>query len=317
LKANTRPSSRPLHATRPTTILPSTITRNTAGSALIRIGETRVLAGTTLYIGKPSPNHPNCGDISIQLDMGPICGPKYNSSNRIPSLEYKWNASHKQQGLDKHKAIESWITRTLLHPSRHSKTKGSILDLEQLGIEEHKSAWRIVVSIMVLNYDGNIEDAAFLAAVAALKDTVLPPVKTVRDVNGNEILALDSDFQDMELTALKEVKMRGKQIQLDCIPIPLTVGLFIMNDDEKENYKILVDPTGQEEEVLDGIMSIVVGFPVTEEANYDLSSNHEINILSVNKPGGKVVVTPKDIAACMHLCQGRAQELVPVITQIE
>lgn len=326
LKSNTRPSSRPLHTTRPTTVLPSTLTRNTNGSALIRMGETRVLAGTSLLIGKPSPSSPSCGDLTIHLDMGPMCHAKYNTNQRISQLEYKWNANYHQQSLDKQRAIESWLMRTLVLPSRQSNFNSDkgILDLEQLGIETHKSAWRIVVSVVVLNYDGNVEDAALLAVVAALKDTLLPPSKVVRDESGNEVIALNTT--ELGSVSINEQR-QGKMLKLNYIPIPLTIGFFLMNEDGTRNrrnmnmggnigrnkYKMLIDPTAQEEQVLDGIMSIVIAM---DEADIGKDSTKKMNILSVNKPGGRVVVKAQDIAACMHLCKGRAMELTPILAKI-
>lgn len=344
LKVNTRPSARPLHTARPTTILQSTLTRNASGSALVRIGETRVLAGTTLMVGKPSASSPKCGDISIKIDMGPLCSPKYNSSNRIQPLEYKWNANYQQQSLDKQRSIESWIMRTLIYPSRNNhnsninssftntKSNGSVIDLEQLGIEEHKSAWRIVVSVLILNYDGNVEDAAFLAVVAALKDTVLPPTKTVANEIGMEVVALNTSNLDGLNNNQNESNNErvGKRLQLNCIPIPLTFGFFLVHEKDGDNgnimepthiksmnrrneYKMIVDPDEMEENVIDGFMSIVVGVDANREQD-DL--NKEILVLSVNKPGGKVIVKAQDIAACMQLCKGRALELAPILSKM-
>lgn len=252
-----------------------------------------------------------------------MCSPKYNGSNRVQTLEYKWNRNYKQQSLDKQRSIESWIMRTLIHPCRHGNknSNGSLLDLEQLGIEQHKSAWKIVVHIIVLNYDGNVEDAALLAAFAALKDTVLPPTKIIRDDAGNEVVALNNTSQQGQgIDNENNGDRKGKRLVFNFIPVPLTVGFVLMPKSEKEmetennddEYKILVDPTGQEEDVLDGIMSIVVGVATPHE----IGNGNNVNILSVNKPGGKVIVKAQDVAACMQLCQGRAQELEPILAKI-
>ena len=310
--------------------MPSTITRNTYGSSLIRIGETRVLAGTTLQVGKPSSSYPNRGDISINLDMGPICSPKYNQMNRIQPLDYQWNGTLFQQSLDKQKAIESWLMRTLIHPSRHHSGNGTkcsnhgeMLDLEQLIIEPHKSAWHVIVSVIVLNYDGNIEDAALMAAVTALLDTVLPPTKVVTDGNGNDVVAL------LDEPGSNDFINSGKRLKLNFVPIPLTIGLFqyqVDNDGEDEGgknqtdlvYKMLVDPTGEEESILSGIMSIVIGLHCVDDGkgDYTVEIGKKSHILSINKPGGDVIVKSKDIAACMQLCRGRAIELAPILKQI-
>jgi len=63
--------------------------------------------------------------------------------------------------------IESFVQRTLV--------RSGIVELSDLGIQEGKIAWKLVVSIVCLNHDGNIEDASLLAALTALSDTKLPP----------------------------------------------------------------------------------------------------------------------------------------------
>lgn len=54
-------------------------------------------------------------------------------------------------------------------------------DKEGLCIIQGKLVWSVSVSIHVLNDDGNLFDAVFLAAVLALKNTRLPEVTMARD----------------------------------------------------------------------------------------------------------------------------------------
>ena len=49
-----------------------------------------------------------------------------------------------------------------------------MIDLEKLCIEPGKEVWINFVDIYVLDYDGNLFDAAFLGAVAALKTAMVP-----------------------------------------------------------------------------------------------------------------------------------------------
>lgn len=55
------------------------------------------------------------------------------------------------------------------------------IDKEGLCILSGKLVWSVTVSLHLLNDDGNIFDAAFLAAVLALKNTRLPEVSMTRD----------------------------------------------------------------------------------------------------------------------------------------
>lgn len=57
-----------------------------------------------------------------------------------------------------------------------------MIQLDQLCIVERRSAWKVVVDVVCLNDDGSVFDGAFLAAVAALSHSWIPP--TVVDDRG-------------------------------------------------------------------------------------------------------------------------------------
>ena len=53
--------------------------------------------------------------------------------------------------------------------STAASARAQMIDLEKLCIEPRKEVWMNFIDIYVLDYDGNLFDAAFLGAVAALK----------------------------------------------------------------------------------------------------------------------------------------------------
>lgn len=57
-------------------------------------------------------------------------------------------------------------------------------DREGLCIIQGKLAWSLTVELQLINDDGNLVDAFFLAAILALKNTRLPEVS----MRGDEIL---------------------------------------------------------------------------------------------------------------------------------
>mmetsp|Transcript_43059 Transcript_43059/g.51672 ORF Transcript_43059/g.51672 Transcript_43059/m.51672 type:complete len:302 (+) Transcript_43059:81-986(+) len=270
---NVRPDGRTLHAVRPTTVLHSVVPRNTRGSALIRLGQTRVMAATTLLVGQPSASRPDCGSLEITCALGPVCSPQYNEMGRVNMGE----------GDDQNKipmadasTIESFVQRTL--------SSSGMINYSDLCITPNKFAWKIRVSIVCLNHDGNVEDAALLAAVAALGDTTLP-----------------STILNEQTGLIETTPSSGNQkpLKLHCIPIPLTIGYF-------DNI-LMADPTLDEESVLDSMVTIVMSS--TNEDGED--GGH---LISVNKPGGRSM-TARDLGACMQMALGRVKEMELLISK--
>ena len=75
----------------------------------------------------------------------------------------------------------------------------------------------------------------------------------------------------------------------------------------------MVDPTLQEENVSDGMITIVVDLnSITVE---DKSNALDGKILSICKTGGGARISAEEIAACVQLAFGRAKELEGILKQ--
>lgn len=263
-----------MHHVRETTLLKGVLTRNTYGSALVRIGNTRVVAAVTLSVGRPTAASPNHGEVDVSVAMGPLCSPLFGPLGRpIAFVESSRSSSSKNLPTES-SVIESFVRRTLL--------RSGIIELSDLCIQEGKSAWKILVSIVCLNHDGNVEDAALLSAVTALANTKLPP--TI--ISSQGIVFIDDAAEDKNAS-------RSLSLKLRCIPVPLTIGMF--------DGKFLVDPSGEEELVLDGVLTMV------------MTSSGQI--ISVNKPGG-AFISPEDLSACLALATGRAKEIEQALLKL-
>jgi len=102
------------------------------------------------------------------------------------------------------------------------------IDLEKLCIKEGKEAWEVFVDIHIINHDGSLIDASALAAVAALRVTKIPKLENDKIIR---------DKTEMKLPLLHT-------------PITVTVG--------KTSGKFIIDPSKEEEEILDSKISIAV-----------------------------------------------------------
>ena len=120
------------------------------GSALARIGETSVVCGVKLELGKPFPDTPNAGVLTTNAELVPLSSPTFEPGPPHP------------------RAIE--VSRVVDRAIRAAET----LDLEALCIKPAEQCWTCYVDIHVLDHGGNIIDTAMLAAIGALAHTTLP-----------------------------------------------------------------------------------------------------------------------------------------------
>lgn len=153
-----------------------------------------------------------------------------------------------------------------------------VVDLEDLCIRERESAWKVHVSLLVLNNDGNLEDVGILGILGALADLKLPEVVVLE--NGEVRVCPEED--------------KKTRLVLKSIMVPLSMGIF--------EDKLIVDPTAREEEVMSGVLNLVV--------------DENGNLINVNKIGGRSL-EKDEMNACVALAKERVTELVPMITSFQ
>ena len=120
------------------------------GSARVKFGETDVIAGVKMEVGKPFPDKMDEGVLMVGAEFSPIASPDFETGP--PSEE----------------AIE--LARVVDRGIRESGT----LDTKKLCIEAGEKVWMVMVDIHVVNHGGNLIDAAGLAAVVALQNAKMP-----------------------------------------------------------------------------------------------------------------------------------------------
>lgn len=131
------------------------------GSALVDIGDTKVLAGVKLAVGESQRDTYGEGSLITSAELLPLASGRYETGPPSPD------------------AIE--FARVVDRGIRASE----LIDTEALFIDEEK-VWNVFLDIYVLNYDGNLFDAGTLASVAALLTSKQPKYENdaaVRDGN--------------------------------------------------------------------------------------------------------------------------------------
>ena len=120
------------------------------GSALVRLGDTAVLAGIKLEPGKPFPDTPNAGVLTTNAELVPLSNPTFEPGPPQPG------------------AIE--VSRVVDRAIRAAET----IDLTRLCVTPGEKSWVCYTDVHVLDHDGNLIDASLLAAVSALAHAVVP-----------------------------------------------------------------------------------------------------------------------------------------------
>src|SRR3990170_5695584 len=174
------------------------------GSARVLLGKTQVLVGVKIETGKPFPDTPNEGVQTVNAELVPLASPNY------------------EPGPPDENSIE--LARIVDRGIRESKA----VDTEKLCIEPGKKVFVVFVDVYVLNYDGNLIDAAALAAVSALINTKMPNYEVEEG----------------------EVKIKTGYSPLPLKSHPITVTLALING------KLVVDPWIEEEQVMDARLSM-------------------------------------------------------------
>jgi len=120
------------------------------GSARVKIGNTQVIAGIKMDIGEPYPDTPDQGAMSTAAELIPLASPDFES------------------GPPDQVAIE--LARVVDRGIRES----GLLEVEKLCIIPGEKVWILFIDIHILDYDGNLFDAASLASLAALMTSYVP-----------------------------------------------------------------------------------------------------------------------------------------------
>ncbi len=127
------------------------------GSALVEIGNTKVMVGVKIEPGRPFPDTPEEGVLNVHAEFVPIASPEF------------------EPGPPDENAIE--LARVI---DRSLREVGAV-ELDKLVIIPGEKVWVVWVDIYVLDHDGNLFDASMLASTAALLTAKIPAHEVKED----------------------------------------------------------------------------------------------------------------------------------------
>ena len=186
-------------------VIETNISKNAEGSARVKLGDCEVIAGVKLMVDKPFPDTPDEGVLMVNTELLPLSSDRFEPGP--PSIE----------------AVE--ISRVVDRGIRESHA----IDVKKLCLIPGEKVWSVGIDICSINANGNLLDAAGIAAMVALENALFP------------------EYNEKECKIDYE-KKTNKRLPLLKRPIPITVY--------KVGGYLLVDPLPLEEEASDSRLTI-------------------------------------------------------------
>ena len=166
------------------------------------------------------------------------------------------------------------------------------VDLEQLVINEGKLAYRLAVTISLIENCGSVTDACLASAVAALLDTQLP----VQTFTEGGVVYTDKDSAVY------------KPLRMSVVPCSLTAAGARFGrkgtSESTSQHHWIVDPDSEEQKVQESVVTVVVNAA---------SSSDEILAVHFCPTTSLPAVTTIELARIIHMATGHAADLFSIL----
>ncbi|XP_041120894.1 exosome complex component RRP45-like [Polyodon spathula] len=222
------------------------------GCCIVDLGKTRVLAQISCELVAPKMNRPTEGILFFNLELSQMASPAFEPG-RQSELVVKLN-------------------RLLERCLRNSKC----IDTESLCVVSGEKVWQIRVDLHLLNHDGNIMDAASIAAITALCHFRRPDVS----IQGEDVTVYTPEERD--------------PIPLSIHHMPICVSFSFF----QQGTYLLVDPSEREERVMDGLLVIAM--------------NKHREICTIQSSGG-IMLLKDQVLRCSKIASVKVTEISELI----
>ncbi|CBY11338.1 unnamed protein product [Oikopleura dioica] len=163
LQRDVRPDGRSLDELRPL-VLAKNVAPTADSSAMIRLGNTKVICGITAETIKPAAATPKDGSFSVNFEFSSVCSPNAKAG---PPNEVAQTMSIFLDGILK-----------------------QVFETNQLCIEPDLLAWTLFIDVYCLEDDGNVTDAAMMSVISSLRDLKLPEI-TIDEETAKPVVNLE------------------------------------------------------------------------------------------------------------------------------
>nr|XP_046259084.1 exosome complex component RRP45 [Scatophagus argus] len=224
------------------------------GCCFVDLGKTRVMAQVSCELVAPKESRPNEGIMFFNIEMSPMASPAF------------------EQGRQSELSVK--LNRQLERCLRNSKC----IDTESLCVVSGEKVWQIRVDVHMLNHDGNLMDAASIAAITALCHFRRPDV----GIQGDEVTVYSPEERD--------------PIPLSIYHMPISVSFSFF----QQGTYLLVDPCEREERVMDGLLMIAM--------------NKHREICSIQSSGG-IMLLKEQVMRCSKIASVKVSEITELISK--
>ncbi|XP_028658010.1 exosome complex component RRP45 isoform X1 [Erpetoichthys calabaricus] len=222
------------------------------GCCIVELGKTKVLAQVSCELVAPKSNRPTEGVLFFNLELSPMASPSFEPG--------------------RHSELLVKLNRLLERCFRNSKC----IDTESLCVVSGEKVWQIRVDLHLLNHDGNIMDAASIAAITALCHFRRPDVSVI----GEEVTVYSVDERDPVPLCIHHM------------PICVSFSFF------QQGTFLLVDPNEREEKVMDGLLVIAM--------------NKHREICTIQSSGG-IMLLKEQVLRCSQIAGVKVTEITELI----
>ncbi|KAI7828016.1 ribosomal protein S5 domain 2-type protein [Gamsiella multidivaricata] len=182
------------------------------GAVEVQLGNTRVMAKVSCEVIRPFQDKPTEGFLMFNTELSPMASSAFEIGRQTDE--------------------EVLVSRLIEKAMRRSRA----LDTEGLCIVAGEKVWSIRVDIHFLDHDGNLVDAACIAAITALLHFRRPDVTVVGE----------------EVTIHTLEQRNPVPLSVHHIPICITFAFF------DNGERVIVDPTHLEEQIKEGDMTFTL-----------------------------------------------------------
>jgi exosome complex component RRP42 len=215
------------------------IVNKAEGSARVKIGNTQVVVGIKMDLGEPFPDTPDCGVLSTAAELIPLASPDFEA------------------GPPQRDAIE--LARVVDRGVRESE----VVDIHKLVLTPGEKVWIVFIDIHIIDYDGNLFDAASLGALAALLTTKIPIMRFMEsgELERKDLEAWYERTKAEEIQEvlrhpdLEEIIAKKKKGALKDVRLPMTEPPISCTAVKISNF-VFFDPSLDEEELADARLTV-------------------------------------------------------------
>jgi exosome complex component RRP42 len=229
------------------------ISPNASSAVRVKLGKSEVLAGVHVALATPYPDSPDQGTFMTTAELHPMASQQFDIG---------------RPGIN---AIE--LARVIDRGIRES----GFIDFKGLCIKEGEKVWQVFVDLFCVNDDGNLLDAAGMAALIALGKARMPVYNEEEDKT-------EHDFED-----------KGLPLNKEAMSLSMTF--------HKIGNSVVADVTKEEESISKFRLTVAVA---------DNNGEPRITAMQKGKPG---TINSEDMENILKLVEDKWKELFPKVKE--